>query len=726
MMVRSARQIVLPAIATAFAAASALAQPLWQVSNAGVYLEGNGRADEYINNPPPPAPPVVAQDAQTRTALIAGFRGLSYGNRYGFDAKDLTVIGPPPRESVVVASSKALATIAGDGTQEVTIEWLIRCSTESDALDGYDAQSDATLEDPNGVGGNFFVELDTTGVPAGTPLIIYYSWDATSRATNKDEIPGLVWPGVPAPPDYATISGTSLRMNGVEQLSPFFSFDVIPPFTDIEYSLKNQAGALTITAGTVVRIDIAGLVETGIYQTGRGWTQMEDLASAIYYGKIRLSTGTPPIPYPQGQTNPDAVIIDFSPDIGGDTELSAVPPDGDEVFDPGDVYQWRTPAIPWPGANGYRNDADAFLGIDPPPVPAAFGPPVPPICSGLPIGLVAPQFFDLDGHDELEFSIAQAWQFGVRPPFNYFNSGCINSAAYLLISFEDDQPDPYTTCDVPNTLASPNAFTHGQTPARDEVVGLNLDILPPVSILNQYPLANETDVHISLGPNPVAGAEPDDDDVDSLDAPRDPAICGTIYFSPDHEATYFDPITGISLDPGDIYEVVPGGAPIRVIDHAVHLGLIDGVDLSDFEFAWLENAQAPGSPVQLALIFAVHPDDPATLIDESAGLSPRRLYYSYLTGSSAPLFPGILEDPIDAVTSVTEDLSGLVFVPPLCPGDANNDRVVNFADITSVLANFGNVYPPGVLNGPGDANHDGSVTFADITAVLANFGRVCP
>ncbi len=62
----------------------------------------------------------------------------------------------------------------------------------------------------------------------------------------------------------------------------------------------------------------------------------------------------------------------------------------------------------------------------------------------------------------------------------------------------------------------------------------------------------------------------------------------------------------------------------------------------------------------------------------------------------------------------------------MIPGDANNDRTVNFADITSVLANFGNVYLPGVLNGPGDANRDGVVNFADITAVLANFGRVCP
>jgi hypothetical protein len=58
-------------------------------------------------------------------------------------------------------------------------------------------------------------------------------------------------------------------------------------------------------------------------------------------------------------------------------------------------------------------------------------------------------------------------------------------------------------------------------------------------------------------------------------------------------------------------------------------------------------------------------------------------------------------------------------VPAPCPGDANNDNTVNFADITSVLTNF-------LLSGPeGDANHDGQVNFADITAVLTNFLIPC-
>lgn len=64
-------------------------------------------------------------------------------------------------------------------------------------------------------------------------------------------------------------------------------------------------------------------------------------------------------------------------------------------------------------------------------------------------------------------------------------------------------------------------------------------------------------------------------------------------------------------------------------------------------------------------------------------------------------------------------------VPPAdCPGDADGDGEVNFADITNVLANFGETYPGST--GPGDADGNGSVEFADITEVLANFGQPCP
>ncbi len=62
--------------------------------------------------------------------------------------------------------------------------------------------------------------------------------------------------------------------------------------------------------------------------------------------------------------------------------------------------------------------------------------------------------------------------------------------------------------------------------------------------------------------------------------------------------------------------------------------------------------------------------------------------------------------------------------PPHCPGDANGDRVVSFADVTSVLAHFGIDYSPGT--GPGDANADGPVNFTDVTSVLSAWGVPCP
>lgn len=53
-------------------------------------------------------------------------------------------------------------------------------------------------------------------------------------------------------------------------------------------------------------------------------------------------------------------------------------------------------------------------------------------------------------------------------------------------------------------------------------------------------------------------------------------------------------------------------------------------------------------------------------------------------------------------------------------GDASSDGIVNFADITAVLANFN---ATGCLL-LGDANKDGVVNFADITEVLADFNFV--
>lgn len=54
-----------------------------------------------------------------------------------------------------------------------------------------------------------------------------------------------------------------------------------------------------------------------------------------------------------------------------------------------------------------------------------------------------------------------------------------------------------------------------------------------------------------------------------------------------------------------------------------------------------------------------------------------------------------------------------------CPGDANGDGVISFADLNLVLTNFG------VEIDEGDLNGDGVVNFADLNLVLSNFGVGC-
>lgn len=56
-----------------------------------------------------------------------------------------------------------------------------------------------------------------------------------------------------------------------------------------------------------------------------------------------------------------------------------------------------------------------------------------------------------------------------------------------------------------------------------------------------------------------------------------------------------------------------------------------------------------------------------------------------------------------------------------CPGDANGDRIVNFADLNIVLGEFG-MTGVGLA---GDVNGDGAVNFADLNLVLSNFGLAC-
>lgn len=67
---------------------------------------------------------------------------------------------------------------------------------------------------------------------------------------------------------------------------------------------------------------------------------------------------------------------------------------------------------------------------------------------------------------------------------------------------------------------------------------------------------------------------------------------------------------------------------------------------------------------------------------------------------------------------------------PLCTGDADMSRTVDFLDVTITLANFGTVYGPynstSLGRGLGDVDGNGRVDHYDMMLILHHFGRVCP
>lgn len=73
-------------------------------------------------------------------------------------------------------------------------------------------------------------------------------------------------------------------------------------------------------------------------------------------------------------------------------------------------------------------------------------------------------------------------------------------------------------------------------------------------------------------------------------------------------------------------------------------------------------------------------------------------------------------------TGPLTDLGAYEAVPPPCPGDFNGDGVRNTADLTILLAQFGNVGP----GNSADLNDDNAVNTQDLTLFLAVFGDPCP
>ncbi|MCB9853787.1 MAG: hypothetical protein H6819_11870 [Phycisphaerales bacterium] len=442
----------------------------------------------------------------------------------------------------------------------------------------------------------------------------------------------------------------------------------------------------------------------------------------------------------EGPPQPKPYVWEFSLDIGSDKELSDPMMDGDEGFDPGDVYLSNEgpvtpPLVPCGRDANFKDDAILFPGDPLPDAPDCAG------VTGAPVGSQCGpgcffEFFDLDAHDQIDVDLRQ-----FIPPtspldqplrqgqlFPFAPANCIFEFKFVLLSYDDDKAENWTFGDVPVVGPSPSGVSsYGSTAARDEIVGWTMSPLGGgfYTVIDSYPAASEDEVHPDLFPNPDAPGDEEDDDVDSLDIvrndnPDEPdgpiALCPYWTWSPDHEAP-----SPAALDPGGIYlTFVPApAAPVKIIDEAIHLGLPESTDIDAFEFAWLPDPQT--GALSLAIVFSVDDDDPMTPGDESGGLFPFILYGSFMTGGSFPLMtPGdpAVRDDIDAVTIWCERL-GNPTNPCRCPGDLNADGTRDGLDIqmfTDCITSGGAAHPNCDC---ADINGDGSYDMADVSDFIA-------
>lgn len=469
-----------------------------------------------------------------------------------------------------------------------------------------------------------------------------------------------------------------------------------------------------------------------------GWT----------YARFRFST-TQNLPYygsaPDGEVEDYFIRIEedpgtggntgqllFSVDIGSDTEMSDPQMDVDEVFDPGDAYLFQGAFIPMPGMDGYLDDALAFGGD---PFPDGGNPGTnAPCLSGMPIDMVALDYFDMDGLD-LAICDMQDLQFGEgMPPVEKFDDAFIHAPDSLLISFDDDDAFPYTdpSGSIPMIGFSPMGMLYGQSASKDEIVELtyNSTLPPPLPVNSMMPKYEESAIHTNLSPDPdfsLPSPNDRDDDIDALDAPVNLEDDAYSYFSADHEAH-----TG--LNPGSIY-IISGGI-YEVINAQMHIGLPFGTDVDAFEFAWLTDPQY--GYVALALIFSVDDDDPTTAVDESGGLPCSKLFVTFMNGYYQDYYMDAFEDDIDAIA-----IYGVSGPPPpvnsnFSPSDTliYAGDAIQFTDLSSggptswnwtfsgaTPGSYNGQYPP-LVTYPNSGAHPVSLTVSNAMSTDTKTGNI--
>ena len=691
------------------------AQGVWTIINAGTQQDTAGQAEQFSDAPDGSSCPIddMCQSDHFINIMEPDLFKKDFVGR-SFAECTLQLFNCPVR-----GGGLTQVEVDGAGGETLLIGWdlISRAKNNCKQCPGFspDPDGDTIVEYKTDGEANLTadIELVILGFPDGTPVDVVFEWTQFTFNNYKPECPNgePICPGTPGLDDPAEVSG-ELVIDGAPQFNGQFNL-----LNTRGLLLDTRQGSFTAIAGTPFLININALGMTRVAEPGRG-AFAEDSAFVAFQGELSLFLGS-------AQFCEDA-LLEFSLDIGSDTELSDPQSDGDEIFDPGDAYLWKSGPLGGP-TNGSRNDADAFFfDYNPDPLSGTEA----PTCQQAPVDVITPDFFDMDGHESVDFdpSIFLNPLTPLDAPILRFPSACVFNPDYLVLSFDDDGPGHYTgnnvTCEVP--VDSPSPFPspepYGSTNGQDEIVGATMILNGSTYILGiEFPIGQEDAIHTDLAPNPDGGIEDEDDDVDSLDAYADAAVCYTWLFSADHEATGAD-LNGVPLDPGGIYQVFPASGAVKIIDEAIHLGISEEADIDAFEFAWVcdENLEDE----VLVLLFSVDDDDPLTSEDESGGLDPRIIYVSQLTGSSSALTPEPLSGDIDAIAVWCRPFTALTSP---CPADLSGDGIVEAFDLALLLGAWGpcpgTCTPGNPLNTcPADLSGDCVVEAFDLAMLLGSWG----
>lgn len=109
--------------------------------------------------------------------------------------------------------------------------------------------------------------------------------------------------------------------------------------------------------------------------------------------------------------------------------------------------------------------------------------------------------------------------------------------------------------------------------------------------------------------------------------------------------------------------------------------------------------------------------------DHCTGEAACQIMCSSLGGCDGLGEPGFVNSSASEIAGFADRLSCLGSEVIQCLGDADDNLVVDFRDITAILGTWGQSY--GVGTGVGDADGNGVVNFEDLTNVLAHWGDLC-